>query len=189
MTKIIAALGIILAGLAGLVLSLQRPLSAPVLGNALTTATGVSTASATTSPNYMVPGIGTTTLTYDSFVGGSNTLADKAALLVQFAGSSTLAQLNINTESSINNVDWFANGLLSLLSTTTGQVLVSATNTAIWTFASSTQGFIGFTAGNTATTSKIFFIDTPTRYTRVIFSSLVASSSVWATIQPIKQRP
>jgi hypothetical protein len=147
----------------------------------------VQTATATTSPVFLVDGTSTSTLTYDTYTGGNNYLADKAVLAMQFAGSSTSAVLGINLEYSQDGIDWYQNDLNSG-ATTTRAINLQPRTSYSWTFASTTIGGILPTTTNTATSTKVLFIDTPLRYVRAVFSISGANGAIWGQIIPIKQK-
>lgn len=145
------------------------------------------TATATSSVAFLVSGTATSTLTYDTYTGGNNYIADKAVLAIQFAGSSTSAVLGVNLEYSQDGIDWYKDNLSSLSTTTRGMYLQPA-NSYTWTFASSTVGGIAATVANGATSTKALLIETPLRYVRAIFSISGANGAIWGQIIPIKQK-
>lgn len=149
--------------------------------------TGVKTDTETSSVDYLTPGTGTTTLTYDTYVSGQTTKADSAALLTQFAGSSTAAILGINLEYSQDGIDWYKDNL-DLGATTTQSVSLNTAKSYSWNFASSTVGGGVVTNANGATSTKIFTVKTPTRYIRAIYTITGANGAIWATLIPSKER-
>lgn len=140
----------------------------------------VQTATATTSPAYMTPGTATSTLTFDAYAntgyGGLNTIADKAALLMQFTGSSTSAVLGIKYEYSQDGIDWYTNFMLGPagLSTTTAVTNLATPTSITWTYSA-------------ATPKAIITVPTPTRYVRAVFSITGANGSIWAQVAPVKE--
>lgn len=169
----------------------------------------VRTANASTTVNYLIGTAntqsGTTTLVYDSYGTSTLTQASGATLLVQAIGSSTNATINIDFEfatgyaagSDVNCVttptacDWYSNNLINSVSSTT--IYQSMPSSIAWTLASSTiaRGAISGSATVAGTSTRAFFVPTPVRYTRVVFSSkLVASggSAFWAELVPSKER-
>lgn len=163
--------------------------------NPLAFATTVQTATATTSPTYLVPGLATSTLVYDSYAVRPTT-ADKASLAVQAIGSSTSAVYNVSFEYSNGapgldcvgaptSCDWYKDNLMTPVTSTTSQAYsINQPISYSWTFASSTQG--GAAAVDNRSL-KMLSIPTPTRYVRAIFSIIGANGSVWGQIVPAKQ--
>lgn len=161
--------------------------------NPYVSATGISTAPATTTVNYMTPGTATTTLTYDAFLVGTQTIsttkASYAALLVQFAGSSSPnSVLRANVEYSDDAVDWYQDGGSTFnFSTTTKPYDISQAAYFNYVFSSTTAGLA---ATPNATSTRAVILNTPLRYTRVVFSLPIGSQNgaVWARIVPTKER-
>lgn len=159
------------------------------------------TAAATTSVSYLAPGTATTTLVApDAYANGQNKAIDSQVLLVQFAASSTASVLNINFEYSqgnagINctlvgaNCDWYQNDLNGTFQATTSPSTVSVVNVnaLTWTFASSTVGGTGLTTTNGATSTKIFNVQSPTRYVRAVFTMTGSSGAIWAQFVPQRE--
>lgn len=181
-------LAAILATVVGLLIVVNRADATP-----LYIAQRTSTASATTSVEYLSFGAGTTTLTYDSYTAGTVS-PDRAALAVMFGASSTNSNLIIDTEYSDNGIDWYEDNLNSFGATTSPlTVNVAGKNRLSWVF-SSTTPIDGGTGISTST--KMFELRVPERYVRVIFTMATSSlgvantgGTVWAQIAPIKQRP
>lgn len=153
---------------------------------------GAKTANATTTVAYVGIGLATSTVTYDAYnISGTNepttgvvSDTDSASLLVQFAGSSTSAVLNISYEFSQDGIDWYRDS--TSISTSTIPENVNLANSLSWTFTGTPSGGI---AGTVATTSRIFTVLTPTRYVRAVFSLTGAAGAVWAQFVPKKQQP
>lgn len=150
------------------------------------------TALATTSPAYILPGTATSTVTYDSFnTDGTNEssgpqnpiAANSATLLVQFTASSTSSVLNVAIERSDDGIDWYQDNL-SALATTTPAQNIGVPTSYTWTYATST---IGGVVNPTNRLGKSLFIQTPTRYTRAVFTAVGANSAVWAQFVPTKE--
>ena len=148
------------------------------------------TATATTSPVYMTAGTATTTLTHD-FGTGNNFSGDSASLLVQLAGSSTATVLNIDVEYSQDGADWYATSI-----GWNADVGVSTTSPALgplqqiaFQFASSTINRSVVTNANSATSTRIVKIPTPTRFVRAILTLATGSTrgAVWAEFIGKKQ--
>lgn len=140
----------------------------------------VSFATATTSVSYFTTATATTTLAvYDSYsntgvvgAGGSTQAMDKASLLIQFAASSTSSILRAKLEYSQDGVDWYGDNIIVPAS---GYNSISIDNVYTWT------------AGGTATSSKLVNVPTPLRYVRATFAVSGANGAIWASIQPQKQ--
>lgn len=138
---------------------------------------------ATTSVSYMTAGTATSTVTLDGGCGSAQG-ADSAALMVQFAGSSTAAVLNADIEYSQDNVDWYATGYAGASDAVSASTSPSITSAQqyIFNFASSTINRSITTNANSATSTRIVRIAMPTRYVRAVFSLPVGSTNgaVWA---------
>lgn len=147
-----------------------------------------ATASATSTVSYLTAGTGTTTLAMDSFQNGIPRLIDRAALLVQFAGSSTASILNINLEFSDDNIDWYQDGgnFTSGFATSSRPVDIGQVSKFNYTFSSTTPG-LG--AAINATSTRIITTTVPTRYVRAVFTIPVGSlaGAVWAKWVPSRQ--
>lgn len=157
-----------------------------------------STSAATTSPNYLSAGNGTTTLTYDTYcIGGSNQsyaasantfVTNSAILLAQFSGSSTASTLNINYECSMDKIDWYQGCILTDSATTSPAISVNPVSQYQWKYASSSPGLPLIPSDNNRD-HRAIKIQSPTRYVRVIFTLPTGSTAgaVWATIMPTKE--
>lgn len=152
-----------------------------VHANPLRFPSATSFATATTSVSYFVGGTTATTtlVTYDTYSnngvsggGGSTQAMDKASLLIQFAASSTSSVLRAKLEYSQDGIDWYGD---SIISPASGYNSVSFDNVYTWT------------AGGTATSSKLVNVPTPLRYVRANFNIVGANGAIWASIQPQKQ--
>lgn len=148
------------------------------------------TSSATTSPVYLTPGTGTSTLTFDSYGGSSSpALALKnndAFALLRFAGSSTASVLGINAEYSQDCIDWYSDSLVTA-PTTTAVNSLNVNNSMSWTFASSTVGGKGLNATTGATSTKAIRLQTPTRCMRLVFSITGGNGALWGQIVPVRE--
>ncbi len=154
------------------------------------------TSSATTSPAYLVPGVATSTLVFDSYANARNTAADRAAMGVQFIGSSTASTYNIAFEYSNGapgldcvttptSCDWYKDDLLAAVTATTTQPYsINLPISFAFAMASSSQGGAG-ASDNRAL--RMVTVPTPARYIRAIFTITGANGSVWAQIVPVKQ--
>lgn len=141
-------------------------------------------ATATSSPAYLAPGTATTTYAFDTSVGNAFAPSATAALLIQFTGSSTAANLRWHYEYSQDtvcgttgsNADWYAgdNALVGdRTATTSPATYTSGIFESSWFFASTTMG---------PTSKKLVMVPTPTRCVRVLFSLPAGSANgaVWA---------
>lgn len=163
---------------------------------------------ATTSPVFMTPGTATTTVYWDSSLGGASAQgSESAVLLVQAIGSSTSATILLNQEfsqgvpgnSDINCVstptqcDWYqANGsTLNGNATTTGTVIYDISTVPQFSWKVSTSSPFGLGGASTNIDTRAITIQTPTRYTRVIATLKLAgtNASVWMDIVAKKQNP
>lgn len=153
------------------------------------------TAVATTSPAVMNPGTGTSTVVYDAYgingtnesQSGSTYVADSAILLVQFSASSTASKLKVAYEYSQDGIDWYQDGVVAqLASTTPGVMPVSVPNSFTWTFASTSVGGAAVTANNSVSTLALP-VATPTRYVRAVISDTGNNAMVWAQFIPKKE--
>lgn len=157
----------------------------------------VVTATATTTRTFMTFGVGTTTLTLDTYYPttlADNTKVDSALVLFQVNASSTISspKINVAVEYSYDNIDWYPQtaALNSLASTT-----IQTGNYADYQFniATSTTNRLGGTASTTAnaTDYQLFSlaIPTPTRYVRVVFYSPSGGGKIdfWGSMQPVKE--
>lgn len=154
------------------------------------------TATATTSVNYIAAGVGTTTLGTESspcdiMASGNFTLAEKGTLKVFFtASSSALSIIDIIPQYSNNNNDWYENALG--MSTTTAQ------NTIVLpqTFRLASNASTTIDRGpmpvllSQATTTRIMFVQTPTRYIRFIATVPIGASAgaIWMEFQGQKEK-
>lgn len=153
--------------------------------NPLRPVTAASTADATTTVSYMTPGLATTTTAvFDSFASGANAYPDRAALLTQFTASSTASILGIRLEYSQDNIDWYADNL-NELATTSWSNPIATPSSFTWTFASTTPGAGAVT--NTNRSNKVIFIEVPTRYIRAVYTITGGNGGVWGSILPQRQ--
>lgn len=184
--KILIVIALIVVSIGGLYLVAKK-----AEANPLSPTFSVSTATATTSPAYLTPGTGTTTLTYDSYIpsgAGVNTISNFASLLIQYNGSSTVSRLNVDIEYSDDGIDWYQDGgtLANNYSTTTKPFDITTVNQFSWLAASST---LGRTTTSSATSTRIITIRTPVRYTRAVFTAPIGTGSgaIWAKMSPAKE--
>ena len=172
------------------------------------------TATATSSPVYLFnvtpAGVGslngTTTLAYDTYNTSNFAKTDSAVLLLQFAASSSISNLNtffeysqgtagIDCTTNPGACDWFQDRAVSFTASTTGINNIDRTVYQLrWPVASSTapQGAQRPTVVNHATTTGAVSVKTPTRYVRAVMfvqGGLGAGGSVWAQFVPSKERP
>lgn len=137
-------------------------------------------ATATTSPTFLTTAATSTIVTFDTYsqtgvvgAGGSTQAADKAALNIQFAASSTSSVLLTTLEYSQDGIDWYTDDAITPASPTLFNI--SSPNVYSWT------------AAGTATSSKTIIIPTPERYVRAKMSISGAAGAVWAQIVSQKQ--
>lgn len=159
---------------------------------------------ATTSLTFMTSGTATTTEVWDSGLSGASAQgSESAVLLVQFTASSTSAVLSmtqefsqgvsgVNCASTPTACDWyeFTPTVLNGYATTTADLGYNVATIPQWNwrFSSSTIGSQAPTSSNNLDTRAIT-IQTPTRYTRIVFSVKGANGAVWKTIVAKKQNP
>lgn len=165
----------------------------------------LSNTTATSTVSYMTPGTGTTTYYYDTYSSGASGgyAADGATMLVQMtASTSASSQLKWGYEFAMgvagvdcvatpNNCDWYKDNTpapTSATSTNTYNVLAPVEFT--WTFASTSQGYVGVEKNNNRAL-KVINVPTPTRYTRVVFSvpASAGNAGVWAAFVEQRQSP
>ena len=170
-------------GILALVLVIGAGIVSTASANPLRFSPAVSFATATTTVQYFVGGTTATTTmaVYDTYsntgvsgAGGSTQAMDKASLLLQFAASSTSSVLRAKIEYSQDGIDWYGD---SIITPATGYNSVSLDNVYTWT------------AGGTATSSKLVNVPTPLRYVRANINVVGANGAVWVSIQPQKQNP
>lgn len=135
------------------------------------------TATATTSPQFMTTGTATTTEQFDAQTGTVQSMK-QAALLVQFTASSTVSVLSCQIERSMDAVDWYQDNYISAATSTLSTIPVAGAKQISWTFASTSQqgGVISATNNRGL---KVFYVDTPTRYTRAFCGVTGANGAVW----------
>src|SRR3990167_2596795 len=150
------------------------------------------TATATSTLTYMTKGTATTTIT----CAMGNDGADSAALSVILNASSTVSNLNIYVEESMDGQDWFPI-LPNQLASTTNPLNLNTRAYSTNTFASSTIGgglgganSVGVDGSNNR---NHYLIDVPVRMKRVRAYAAIASTSpdlrvenagVWMQIIP-----
>ncbi len=150
----------------------------------------------TSTVNYMTPGVGTTTLTYDSYCGGNNQITDGATLLVYQLASSTVSSVDIAVEYSNDSTDWYENKIDAMVATTTTPIAIGPISNFVYKYSSTTPGKIGVPAALNYG-SRIVSLYTPTRYMRIVFSNTTLTSgagvatslntAIWAQIVPNKE--
>lgn len=134
---------------------------------------------ATSTPQFLLVGTAaTTTLTYDTGSGISQSLGS-LVLLQQFTGSSTSAVLTDTFEFSQNGIDWYSDDLFgtgAVVGTTTTSVNISASNVYAWTY---TAARIGGSASTQTNNPKVLTVPIPTRFVRVVSVITGANGAVW----------
>lgn len=150
-----------------------------------------STSLASSSVAFLSAGNGTSTISVDSYIIGVPTPQLRAALLIQYAATSTKPSLSINIQYSQDNIDWYqdSGSAENAFATSSRPFDLSQPSQFLWNFASSTQNLGALTAGNSATSTRIITLQTPTRYTRAIFTvpSGAGAGAVWAQWIPLKE--
>lgn len=142
---------------------------------------GKKTAAATTTVTYMTPGTATTTITYDTYdadgdgVMDGTQKTDGALVLLQSIASTSASVQTINVEYSMDNIDWFSLTPAAASSTASQDLDTALAYT--------------LTGNATAsTTRRAVFLETPTRYLRVVISATTGNSSIWGWVLPWKER-
>lgn len=153
----------------------------------------VQTATATSTVNYLSPGLATTTLTYDSYAPPTDTktfAANSVGLLLQFAASSTASTLKIAEEFSEDGIDWYQPyGAPTSLTATTSLPTLTTPFTYSFPFASTTVDGVAHTNANTATSTAFIQLISPMRFLRVVTSITGAGAAIWEQLIPIKETP
>ena len=194
MTKTLKITGII----AGMVLFAVFAMTQYSFANPSKFSPPVSTATATTSQQYMTFGVGTTTLTFDSYYSttfSDFTKTDEALLLFQFYSTSTVSIpiVNVAVEYSNDGVDWYpetrtttANASSSVM---TGTYADYQFPIATSTLSTRNYGTASTTPLATSFNLKSLKVDTPTRYIRFVFymPSGGGKGALWASVQPVKE--
>lgn len=149
-------------------------------GNA-TSAPFCGTLTATTSPTYMAVGLATSTVTFDTGCNAAQS-ADSIALLMQFVASSTASILTANIQYSQDNVDWYAIGYAggSEVNSASSSPSISSVQQLSYQFSSTTINLAAVTSANSATSTRIVRLPTPTRYIRVVYSITGAAGAIWS---------
>lgn len=158
------------------------------------------TATATTSMNHITAGVATTTLIYDT-LSGDAVKADAFALNIQFTASSSLAVLRWRYEWAQSRTvdcvatplkcDWYGDSIDPVGTATSTSLNIESYNEHSWTFASSTLGSSGNSAGGNSIANKLVYLPKiPTRFIRVLFyvPPGAGNADVWAQIIPIKEK-
>lgn len=135
------------------------------------------TATATTSPQFMTAGTATTTEQFDAQTGTTQAMK-QAALMVQFTASSTASVLSCQIERSMDAIDWYQDNYIGNATSTASTIPVAGIRQISWTFASTSQGG-GVIAATNNRGLKMFYVDTPTRYTRAVCGVTGAAGAVW----------
>ena len=142
---------------------------------------------ASTTLTFMTPGTATTTHTYENC--GGTTSARSAILFFQYTASTTDPLLNLRIEHSQDNIDWYpASVALEEFATSTSLTGDSATFD-FTTLATSTNNNGG--TGTDARLHRSLEIETPTQFTRVIFSLPIGTSNgaIWSQFVSKKELP
>lgn len=168
MKKIFITLGIALALTFGIAMN--------VSANASYFMPLVTSSTATSSPSTINP-TASTTLVLDSYTYGSTFATNQVTLLVQHTASTSASILGIAVQYSQDGIDWFDNNLTPTSTIPTVQDITLAKTFSL--------------SGNVtaSTTRKAITLGTPTRFIRAVFTSIVATSTVWAEFVPMREIP
>ncbi len=135
----------------------------------------LSGVTATSTLTAIGPGLATSTLVFDAYNTGQPFAAEGAVVLVSDTSSSSAAILNITLSYSQNGVDWYGDSINK-----------AATSTIPFDLNNSL--FYRMNGNATAsTTNAAFQFQTPTRYTRIVFSDTDATSTIFAQVTPKRQ--
>lgn len=160
-------------------------------------ASKAQSATATSTQTYLVSGMATSTVVYDSYeIYGTNqtnqgnvTMANQVALVINGVASSTLSTVNINCEYSDNwngsNGDWYENDII--VASSSVPTVITRPSQFTFTYASSTVGGAGLSGTNTKF-QKLVQCPVPTRFVRAVITNTGSNVSVWAQFIPTKQR-
>lgn len=173
-----------------------------VRANPFYTGTKAQSANATSTQFQLIPGRATSTTVYDAYEQYGTNQPNSATIVIPDAltvfldglASSTAANINVACEFSENyngstgNGDWYQDFFTAATTTNPGVKNLQIPNSFTATYASSTVGGAPVTA-STNRFQKAFQCPVSTRFTRVVVSSSVASTSVWVQIIPKKQKP
>lgn len=163
-------------------------------GSLIPLATGLAVpgTSSTTGQVYMTGGTATTTCVFDSYQSDAKA-TQSASILVQATATGTQPTININQEFSQDGIDWYqssTNTVPENYATSTLPISIGQVPQYTWKFGtSSLSGLFGVSGASRDT--RIISLETPTRFTRVIFTLATGSppAALWAQIVPIKQVP
>lgn len=157
--------------------------------NALFFPVVTQSAAATSTQIFVAAGGSATSTPVDAFTS-TNQGFDRMSFLIQSVASTTGATTTItfqyaigiggtNCATSPNACDWYSD---ELFSSKNGAVATTSTPVGIGTAISFT-----FPAANTATSSRILDVPTPTRYVRAVITVAGAQSGFWYAWQPVRQ--
>ncbi len=149
---------------------------------------------ATTSPTYMTPGTGTTTVTLDNLAKGGTYASDSASLNFQLTASTSIdgiyPTVKFRLEGSQDGIDWYSQA--NYLNTTGTTTILTGTSGDYQVFFASSTSNISASATTTRVNQSII-VQTPMRYTRAVFyvpfNLNSANVSLWADIVSKKQLP
>lgn len=181
-------------GIAIMVAAILLGFAGLVHANPFYTGTKAQTAVATSTFASINPGLGTTTLLYDSYEqngtnqtnSGNVTIPVTVALAIQGVASSSGTQVNIACEFSDDNKDWYQNGIFP--ATTTNPASATIANSFSFNYSTSTATVGGSNLSTTNRYAKLVTCPVPLRYVRAVISDTGSSTELWATIIPTKQR-
>ncbi len=163
-------IGLLIAGIlfSGVVLSVKANPSSRAIGS--------QTSSATTTTTVIASSTTATLFTYNAYANTSNiTLPNKATLLLQVQAASTTGSfLTLEFLYSDDGIDFYKD-FINVATTSVGKNLSSSVN-------------FTWLTGTTATQTRAIAFDIPTQYVKVVASTTLATTSVWAQLVPIKER-
>lgn len=144
--------------------------------------TPTKTATATSTHVYMTSGNATTTISVDAYANGNSWKTKQAQVSFQMTATGTAPVLLARVENSDDNIDWYSQTIETTANTA---VTTYAPKSMSYTFASSSAYF---SSGSVTRMNQSITIDTPARYTRVVFYSTNANAfDLWAQVQSIKE--
>lgn len=143
----------------------------------------------TAAYNYLNVANATTTLSCDSYALDTNYnvayAMNSATLVLKFEASSTASVLSVDLEYSNDNSSWYKSNLaVAATSTVTKLGLPEVIEIAPASTTANVVGRQGLTTANSATTTRILSIPTPTRYVRAIFTTANANGNIVAEFIP-----
>lgn len=149
---------------------------------------------ASTTQVYMVAGLSTSTITYDSFSVTTDTKFDGLTVAVQVSASGTPPTLKMRLEDSPDCKDWYPRSVAITTATTTiltgsfneYQIPIATTTSMLGGSSNASSTVIGITPR----VHQEVTVDTPMRCTRAIFYNPPGSGNfaLWAQLIPFKEK-